>query len=64
MTVKKTLQQRERELQALLATPAGKHELQDLAVRYSNASNRLQTERRSLITYILVHEREQGLIDG
>jgi len=64
MTVKKTLQQRERELQALLATPAGKNELQELAVRYSTASNRIKTERRSIITYILVHEREHGLIDG
>jgi hypothetical protein len=62
MTVKKTLQQRE--LQALLATPAGKNELQELAVRYSAASNRIKTERRSIITYILVHEREHGLIDG
>ena len=64
MTVKKTLQQRERELQALLATPAGKITLQELAVRYSTDSNRIKTERRSVITYILVHERELGLIDG
>jgi hypothetical protein len=35
MTVKKTLQQREMELQALLATVAGKKELQGLAARYS-----------------------------
>jgi hypothetical protein len=64
MIAKKTLQQRERELQALLATPAGKCALQELAVRYSAARNRIKTERRSIITYILVHEREQGLIDG
>jgi hypothetical protein len=64
MTVTKTLQQRERELQALLATPAGKIELQELAVRYAAASNRIKTERRSIITYILVHEREHGLISG
>jgi hypothetical protein len=64
MTVKKTLQERQSELQALLATPAGKNELQKLALRYSATSNRTKTERGSVITYILVHEREHGLIDG
>ena len=42
MTVKKSLQQRETELQALLATPAGKNELQEMAARYAAAGARLR----------------------
>jgi hypothetical protein len=34
---KKTLAQRQKELQALLATPAGREELQALAARYHAA---------------------------
>jgi hypothetical protein len=64
MTVKKSLQQRETELQALLATPAGKNELQELAARYAAAGARLRPGRLSVVTYILVYEREHGLIDG
>src|SRR4051812_18122277 len=37
MTLKKTLHQRERELQALLATPDGRKELQALVSRYQAA---------------------------
>ena len=62
MSPKKTLQEREQELQALLATPAGRDELQELAARYSAASGRLRPAGTSAITYIVVHEREQGLI--
>ena len=62
MTLKKTLQERERELQLLLANPAGRKELQDMEGRYGEASGRLKPPRTSIITYILVHEREQGLI--
>ena len=62
MNPKKTLQARELELRSLLATPAGREELQDLASRYYTASGRLKPAGMSAITYILVYEREQGLI--
>ncbi len=62
MPPQKALQQRERELQALLATLSGREELQQLESRYQAASGRLRPPRTSLITYILVHEREQGLL--
>jgi hypothetical protein len=62
MTSKKTLQEREQELRSLLATPAGREELQDLASEYSAASDKLRPAGTSAITYILVHERERGLI--
>jgi hypothetical protein len=62
MTAKKTVQQRERDLQLLLANQAGRQELQDLASRYHAASGKLKPPKTSVITYILVHERQQGLI--
>ena len=62
MLPKKNLQEREKELQTLLATPAGRKELQELASRYHEASGKLRPARTSVITYILVHEREWGLI--
>ncbi len=62
MTVKHTLQERERELRSLFATPAGREELQELASRYQAESGKLRPAGTSVITYILVHEREQGLI--
>jgi hypothetical protein len=62
MPPQKTLQQREKELQALLATPSGREQLQQLESRYQAASGRLRPARTSLITYLLVHEREQGLL--
>jgi hypothetical protein len=64
MTPKKTLTERQTELRALLATPAGKAELQVLESRYAEASGRSRPNNRSIITYILVYEREHGLIDG
>jgi hypothetical protein len=64
MTAKKTLRERQKELQLLLATPEGRAELQELASRYSAASGRLRPAGTSPITYILVHERSQGLIIG
>jgi hypothetical protein len=60
----KTLQQREQELRSLLLTSAGQKELNELEARYQAASGRLKPGRTSLITYILVHERDQGLISG
>ena len=62
MTPKKTLSEREKELQSLLATPAGREELRQLDSRYHAASDRVRPARTSVITSILVHEREQGLI--
>ena len=64
MTPKKTLPQRQKELQRLLATPAGREELQEMEFRYHAVSGRLRPERTSVITYILVHERVQGLVSG
>jgi hypothetical protein len=62
MTPKKTLRQREDELRALLATPAGREELRELESRYARAGGAVRPERASLVTYILVHERARGLI--
>ena len=62
MLAKKTLQQREKELQGLLATPAGRDELQGLVARYYAAGGREKPEGTSVVTYILVHEREHGLL--
>jgi hypothetical protein len=64
MIAKKTLIQREMELQALIATPSGREEIQELSLRYGKASGRLRPERASAITYILVYERQHGLIAG
>jgi hypothetical protein len=61
---KKTLNQRQAELQPLLATREGREQLEALATRYYAASGRIRAEGTSLITYILVHERERGLIEG
>jgi len=46
------------------ATPEGKAELRDLESRYAQASGRPRLGKRSIITYILVYEREHGVIDG
>jgi hypothetical protein len=64
MNAQKTLREREKELQALLATPAGRETLQKLASRYSEAAGRMRPVKASVITYILVYERERGLIRG
>jgi hypothetical protein len=64
MTPKKTLQEREKELRSLLATTAGQEEIQELTSRYCRVSGKLKPASTSAITYIIVHEREQGLIDG
>ncbi len=64
MNASKTLRQRQEELQALLATPAGQEVLQELEARYHRAGGSLRPAGTSVITYILVHEREKGLIVG
>lgn len=62
MMPKKTLQQREKELQSLLATPTGRDEILKLQSRYAAESGRVRMGKGSSITYILVYEREHGLI--
>jgi hypothetical protein len=62
MLQNKTLQQREKELQALLTSQAGRKELHELASRYAAMSGKLHPAGKSVITYILVYEREQRLI--
>jgi hypothetical protein len=57
MTERKTLPEREKELQSLLATSSGKEELRKLESRYREASGSLRPASTSIITYILVHER-------
>jgi hypothetical protein len=64
MHPKMTLPQREKELQSLLATPAGRTELHELESRYHKTSDRLRPSKTSVVTYILVHERERGLISS
>lgn len=64
MTPKKTLVERERELQRLLATPQGRAELEELESRYAAGGGSVRPGRASLITYLLVYEREHGLIAG
>src|SRR5262249_2026781 len=63
-TPKKTLHAREKELQSLLATPAGRAELQELASQYQSATGKPRPAGTSAITYIVVHERENGLISN
>jgi hypothetical protein len=64
MTPKKTLQQREKDLQSMLATPAGRKELEELESRYAAASSRFKPAGKSIITWILVHERVNGLLSS
>ena len=58
----KSLPQREKELQSLLATSAGRDELEELACRYGAADGRIRPEGTSVVTYILVYERQRSLI--
>jgi hypothetical protein len=48
MTAKKTLSEREKELQALLATTTGRKELDELDCRYHAASGRARPARAGL----------------
>ena len=60
----KTRHEREKELQALIRTPEGRAELEGLASRYQSNGGRARPGRTSVITYIMVHERDKGLIAG
>jgi len=62
MTTKKTLRQRERELQALLTTPTGREELEALESQYRTAGGRARAANTSVVTFLLVYERNTGLI--
>jgi len=62
MTAKKTRLEREKELQTLLGSLPGKAELEALADRYAASSPRMRPARMSLVTYILVCERERDMI--
>jgi len=62
MNAKKTLPEREKELQDMLVTEAGRQALDDLEARYRAAGGSLRPGGASVITYILVCEREHGLI--
>ena len=59
-----TLSEREKELQALLTTTVGRTQLRDLKGKYEEEGGRLVPAGTSVITYILVHEREKGIIAG
>jgi len=59
-----TLQERERELQSLLATAEGREQVQELACRYATMGSKLRPPGKSVVTHILVYERELGLIDN
>jgi hypothetical protein len=62
MSKTRTLAEREAELQALMATPDGQDRLEEIADGYRNDGGRARPPRTSVITYILVHERQDGLI--
>ena len=62
MTPMKSVPQREKELQSLLVTAAGRNALDELAARYCAAGGRVRPEGTSVVTHILVHERQHGLI--
>lgn len=64
MSPKKTVPQREKELQSLLATAAGREELHELESRYFESNGNHRPAKTSVITYILVHERQGGIIEG
>jgi hypothetical protein len=64
MPAPKTLHEREKELQALLVTPEGRAELRSLAERYEAAGGRVLHASRSLVTYVLIHERRSGAISS
>lgn len=60
----KTLREREKELQTLFATAEGREQLRALETQYQAAGGRVRATRASVITYLIVYERERGLIVG
>ena len=63
MTPKKPLHEREKELQSLLTTPASREKLLGLAADYQEVSGKVKPAGASASTYMLVDERQHGLID-
>jgi hypothetical protein len=61
MTAVKTLRERERELQTQILAPGGRAALDHIAEAYAAAGGG-PVWHTSVITYILVYERVQGLI--
>ena len=59
---KPTLREREKELQTLLPTADGLHALNNLAKRYEDESGNKFWPGTSLITFILLHERDHDMI--
>jgi hypothetical protein len=64
MSKTKTLAEREAELQALMTSPDGQDKLEEIADGYRYDGGRPRPPRTSVITYILVHERQEGQIVG
>jgi hypothetical protein len=64
MAKPKTLHDRQKELQALLATQTGRAHLQALRYQLQAETGRVNPPGKSIITYILTREREKGLIVG
>jgi hypothetical protein len=62
MAAKKSRLEREKELRTLLGSLTGKAELEALADRYAASSPRIRPARMSLVTYILVCERERDML--
>jgi hypothetical protein len=62
MRAPKSLLERERELQKLHRTPDGLLELKAIAAEIVAETGRPLLKGESIITYILVHERDKGLI--
>lgn len=59
---KKSLPIRERELYALNSTPLGLMELKSMAAGYARAGGKPFPDGESVITYILIHERDRDII--
>lgn len=64
MNGQKTLSERQAELQALLVTPEGRDRLEVIADGYRYDRGEVRPPRSSVVTYIIVHERQLGLIAG
>jgi hypothetical protein len=62
MSAVKTLPEREKELQSMLTTTIGRAQLRDLKDKYEADRGMPNPIGKSVISFILVHEREKGLI--
>jgi len=60
MTPEKTPRQREKELLTLMATESGRAVPEELASRYAGTATRVNPRGKSVISFILVHERVRG----